>query len=238
MHRLGAAFRIVGDAVDIDGDVPHDLREALPRDLLRQYLGAAQVDDEAIAFLGKLGVSAVLIEDIASAKAAMDDLSDSEIIGIDIETSPPNARPDPVRINADGKIAVRQPKPSSDGLDPHRAEIQCLQLYAGTDMAFVFRGAALRYVMDSTWLREQHLVAHNAAFEIAFLRHHSAPPEGVNAQYPVECTLQCAGLLYGCWHRSLAETSKNALGMNRPRGCRSAPGRRRSSVPAACIRCK
>ena len=77
---------------------------------------------------------------------------------------------------------------------------------AAATEAFVFRGAALTYVINSRWLREQHLVAHNAAFEIAFLRQHSTPPSGAKAQHPVECTMQAAGLLYGCWNRSLADS--------------------------------
>src|SRR4051812_8144079 len=81
-HRLGATFRIVGDDVEIDGDLPSDLREALLTNLLRQYLGAAEIDVEAIDFLAQLGVTPVLIDSIASAEAAIEDLTDSEILGI------------------------------------------------------------------------------------------------------------------------------------------------------------
>ena len=57
-HLLGAEFRIVGADVEIDGELPTSLRDALPRRLLRQYLGAARADKEAIAFLQQLGVEA------------------------------------------------------------------------------------------------------------------------------------------------------------------------------------
>src|SRR4051794_35813870 len=101
-HQLGATFRVVGDDVDIDGDLPSALRAALPAPMLRQYLGAARDDAEAIAFLAKLGVAVVLVEDIPGADAAMAELDGADPIGIDIETAPPDARPAPVRLNKDG----------------------------------------------------------------------------------------------------------------------------------------
>jgi hypothetical protein len=226
-HLLGAEFRIVGADAEVDGELPCALRAALPVPMLRQYLGAARADKEATTFLWQLGVEPVLNEDIAGADAAMAELSGADPIGIDIETSPPNARPEPVRINRDGSIASVQPKPGDAGLDPHRAGIMTLQLYGGGARAFVFRGAALVHVMNSFWLRQQHLVAHNAGFEVVFLRQHSAPPSEVKARHPVECTMQAAGLLHGVWRRSLAAASMRTLGVEPPKAlqtsCWSAP---------------
>ena len=170
---------------------------------------------------------AELITDIAGADAAMAELDGSAAIGIDIETASPDARPEAVRINTDGALSAIQPRSTGDGLDPHRAGIMTIQLYGGDDKAFVFRGAALTHVLHSRWLREQQLVAHNAAFEIGFLRHHTTPPGGVKARHPVECTLQAAGLLFGCWNRSLAASCQNVLGIEPPKSlqvsCWSAP---------------
>ena len=53
---LGASFQIVGADVDIGGELPADLRAALPVKLLWPYLGAARADKEATAFLQQLGV--------------------------------------------------------------------------------------------------------------------------------------------------------------------------------------
>ena len=39
-HHLGAVFRIVGDRIEIEGDLPPTLYDALPCSLLKQYLGA------------------------------------------------------------------------------------------------------------------------------------------------------------------------------------------------------
>ncbi len=238
-HRLGAEFRIVGADVEIEGELPGTLRAALPANLLRQYLGAIRADKEAISFLQRLEVEAVLVENIAGADAAMAELTCVDMIGIDVETSPPDARPAPVRINADGSVSAIQPQPNGEGLDPHRAGIMTLQLYAGINRAFVFRGAALTYVVNSRWLCEQHLVAHNAGFEIAFLRQHSTPPSNVRARYSVECTLQLAGLLYGCWNRSLATASLNTFGIAPPKtlqtSCWSAPQLSPGQVAYAAI---
>src|SRR4051794_33932097 len=209
--RLGAAFRIVGANIEIAGELPDALCDAMPEQQLRHYLGACRADKEATTFLQQLGVAAVLVEDIAGADAAMAELDGVPLLGIDIETAPPDARPAPVRLNADGAVSAVQPKPNGEGLDPHRAGIMTLQLYGGGDRCFVFRGPALTYVMHTRWLRAQHLVAHNAGFELAFLRRHSTPPSGGRACHPVECTMQAAGLLYGCWNRSLATTAQRTL---------------------------
>ena len=165
--------------------------------MLRQYLGAAQVDEEAIEFLSQLGVAAVLVDDIAGAEAAMADLDGDELIGIDIETAPPDARPEPVRLNADGGLSVHTAQAkwgrarSASGRDTNAAAVWWNRHRLRVPWA-------RRCSTSSTfaWLGQQHLVAHNAAFEIAFLRKHSAPPHGVKVQHPVECT--DAGK-WGCW---------------------------------------
>jgi len=226
-HLLGAEFRVVGADVVVDGKLPAGVAYKLAPNLLRGYLGAARADKAARSFIQHLGVTPVLVTDQAGADEAMTELAGADPIGLDIETAPPGARPAPIRINADGSVAARQPEPSGLGLDPHRATIATLQLYGGGDRCFVFRGAALRYLTSSRWLREQHLVAHNAAFEIAFLRRHSAPPDGIKARHPVECTMQASGLLHGTWRRSLATTAQTVLGTEPPKelqaSCWSAP---------------
>ena len=124
-------------------------------------------------------------------------------VGLDIETSsrPGQGEPRPaIEFNSDGTVAERQPKWRSDaGLDPHRAVIACLQLYAGGPTAFVFRGEALRRVLGLRWLRRQHLVIHNAGFEIAFLLHHASrkPPRYPRRTGQFNCTMQAMGLLRG-----------------------------------------
>ena len=54
--KAGASFRIVGADVEIDGDLPDELRAQLAADRLWEFLGAAQQDRNAVAFLAKLGV--------------------------------------------------------------------------------------------------------------------------------------------------------------------------------------
>ena len=234
---LGAEFRIVGADVEIAGELPTSLREQLPAPLLFEYFGAARADNAARAFLDYLGVTAELVIDLANADAAMVELSGCDTIGLDIETAPPEEPPAAIRINVDGSVAARQAEPSGTGLDPHRATIATLQLYGGGERCFVFRGPALTYLIHSRWLREQHLVAHNAAFEIAFLRRHSTPPSGIKARYMVECTMQAAGLLHGTRRRSLAATCQNVLGIEPPKtlqvSCWSAPNLSRGQLAYA-----
>jgi hypothetical protein len=224
---LGTEFRIVGAEVDITGSLPPEMRSVLPKDYLFQYLGAARADKEATVFLHRFGVTSVLVTNVLEAEAAIRELSGCDPIGSDIETSPPDARPAPIRINIDGSVAARQAEPSGEGLDPYHAEIATVQLYGGGSRCFVFRWTALSYLINGCWLREQHLVAHNAAFEISFLRHHSTPPRAMKGGCPVECTMQAAGLLYGTWRRSLAAASQDALGLSPPKAlqasCWSAP---------------
>jgi DNA polymerase I len=216
-QQLGAGFRIVGDTVEISGVLPDDVRDRLDPALLREYLGAAQVEAEAIAFLDTLDVKAVTVENIDGADLVMGELSNEPFLGLDIETGPPNADPPPVRITKTGLPAVRQPKGGMEGLDPHRSEIMALQIYGGTTHCFVFRGPAIQYVINSDWFREQYFVAHNASFEEAFLQKHCAPTEGGETWKGLQCTMQAAGLLHGVWNRSLAAVSEEVLGRKPPK---------------------
>jgi len=70
-------------------------------------------------------------------------------------------------------------------LDPHRARIRLLQLYGGSGLVAVidlFRtgGGILQRLNDMV------LVAHNAAFELSFLEHHSITPAEMH------CTMQAS----------------------------------------------
>src|SRR6185369_11785342 len=129
-----------------------------------------------IAFLEKLRVTPVLLTDTAGAEAAITALAGAPVVGFDIETGPPGARPAPVRINTTGTLAVRQPIASKAGLDPHTAIIQSAQLYAGGDCCYVFRGDALGELFDSAWFRrQQRFAVHNAGFEAKFIRKSGVP---------------------------------------------------------------
>jgi hypothetical protein len=117
--------------------------------------------------LRALGVEACLIEDEANAAAAIADLvaessSNPHLpIGIDIET---------MSVGDNG-----------DALDPNRAAIRTVQLYAGGHCATVIdltkvSGAALRPLAGVP------LVAHNALFETRFLI-------GIIGPVPIDCTM-------------------------------------------------
>jgi DNA polymerase I-like protein with 3'-5' exonuclease and polymerase domains len=239
--KLGARFRICGGDVEIDrfDELPVFLREALQRQpgLLRSYLAADDDDEEALEFADSLGVEAILVETRAEARIAIRQLikdltqrADSEgggILGLDIETAPRNGYGDRpwIHINADGALSSLQPEfKDRTGLDPHRSEIALMQLYAGGWRCFLFRGEALQLVLNSRWLRRQRIVAHNAGFELNFIRHHShyRPPQFPRRNgFRLDCTAQAAGLLvgvgFGGANRSLANAAKAFLDLDVPK---------------------
>ena len=134
------------------------------------------------------------------------------MLAIDLETGPPEARSEVVRIHTTGKIAKLQPAGEKIGLDPHRARIQLLQIYGGGTEAYLFRGPALDRLLRSGWLERQRLVAHGAEFEAKFLAHARVEPAP-----PIECTLQVFGLLFGTRSRSLASASRTVLSIEPPK---------------------
>jgi DNA polymerase-1 len=149
-------------------------------------------------------------------------------LGIDIETAPRPGQGTPrpfVQLNVDGTLSEHQPEwKERAGLDPHRADIATLQLYAGGASAYVLRGEALRIVLRSHWLRRQHLVAHNAGFECAFLQHHAQyrrPEYRRSFHRRLDCTMQAAGLIHGVGYhgegRSLETVAARVLGLDVPK---------------------
>jgi DNA polymerase-1 len=219
-HLLGVVFTIVGDTVETTGDLPDELRAVLSLEVLRDYLGAETADNEALDFLDTLRVEPLLITDIAGAESAMRELTGAPVIALDIEKEPPGGRPAPVRVNKDGTLAARQDGGDKIALDPYRSRIQCLQLCAGTTVAYVFRGEAARYMADSAWLRQQRLIMHSADFDLSFLNNTSAPAD--EFKYPIEDTRQAVGLLHGVWAgRSLADAYRLTFGGTVPKALQS-----------------
>jgi hypothetical protein len=236
---LGTNFRISGAAVDIifPATFPDPLRvrllEYCDNGWLGPYLGSERLDGPAKAFAAELGIAAAVVtrrDQVPTAIWQLQcDIDASELhhLGLDIETTPLPGQGEPrpaIAFNTDGTVAERQPKWRSDaGLDPHRAAIACLQLYAGGRKAFVFRGEALRRVLGLRWLRRQHLTIHNASFETAFLVHHAKqrPPRYRRGRGRVDCTLQAMGLLrgvgYGGSGRGLDKTAQTFLGLEVPK---------------------
>jgi DNA polymerase I-like protein with 3'-5' exonuclease and polymerase domains len=213
--------------ITIDGlhTIPDPIARARHSGFLYSWLAGDEDDNEALAFCQTLDVEPVLVETLEEALVAKKAMSPAAFVGLDIETAPRReyAKPRrPIVINTDGSLSAAQPSHNDPaGLDPHLAKIASLLLYAGGKRSFVFRGEALRLMLGSRWLRQQHLVAHNAGFEIAFLRHHTKPVEGVTTGYPIECTLQAAGLVIGVGmageKRSLASAAAKVLGLDPPK---------------------
>jgi DNA polymerase-1 len=231
---LGAHFRITGADVECDGldNLPDMLRDNLAsfaaQGLLRSYLGGDEADDDALDLLDVLDVEAVLVETREELRAAIralefDKRHNNGAVAIDIETTPQPGQGAPrpsIHINVDGALSSIQPEPKDrTGLDPQRALIATLQFHAGGTSCFVCRGDALKLVLGSHWLRRQWLIAHNAGFELIFLRHHSqyVLPAGRPPLGRYDCSMQAAGLLLGVQKRSLANTAKARLNLDVPK---------------------
>jgi DNA polymerase I-like protein with 3'-5' exonuclease and polymerase domains len=215
----GARFWVRGAEITTDAVIP-------PEYLAR--LWHAAVDERPyLELLVRLGVTAMLVETHARLHAAIrhieqDKRQHGRAIGIDLETRPAAAlafqRP-PLAFTRTGALAVRQPSSRNpELLDSHAARIATLQLYAGGAIAFVFRGAALDFLLTSHWLRRQYLVAHNAGFELRFLLTASAhrPPRRVMGE--LHCTVQSSALLLGYGYdpepRSLRAITRQVLGLD------------------------
>jgi hypothetical protein len=219
----GAEFRILGPEIAINlpgfAELPLELAAALGDNVaLFDYFGSAAEDTSAVAWLDRLGVEAVLVDDdrgyvaaIAALEHDKTEAGSGGLLGLDIETFNPAELPPPRRVNKNGTIAKHQPEPGKGALDPRRAEIATVQLYAGGERAFVFAGIAKDRLLRAPWLRRQWLAAHNALFETLFLRH-----AGVALDRPIECSMQAAGLVYGP-PRSLAVVCKRVLGAAPPK---------------------
>jgi ribonuclease D len=223
---LGVEFRISGTDVSITGadHLPADLRAALnvanASGLLLDYLDGDSGAGQPIALLAQLGVTSILVETRAAVRQIiLASCQHPGPIGFDIETAAiphyQRERP-PVRLNRDGSLSVQQPAHNDpNNLSPHTACIATLQLYAGDDRCFIFRGEALELLLASHWLRSRHLVAHNATFDVAFLRHYagSKPLAPHRRRGRIECSMQATGLLRGIGNRSLADAAGAFLGL-------------------------
>jgi DNA polymerase-1 len=235
-QQLGLKVRIAGAGVLFHGleTLPETLRQRLEaeRDLLWAYLGAEDTDLEVLDFAEQLGVDSVLVETVTAAKAAVRQLvADRHRFGgpiaVDIETAPRpgigESRPWHA-LKVDGGNCERQPKLTDRaGLSPHLAAVQTLQLYCGGATCFVFRRAACTLVLHSHWLRRQRLVAHNAGFELGFIRNSTRayrPPPGRASRFRLDCSMQATGLLLGVEFgggRSLAAAAKAFLALEPPK---------------------
>jgi hypothetical protein len=253
--KLGVLFRPSGAGVKIDMPLtlPAPLRARLEAaqsgNLLRSVLaGGRDEDREAVNFADSLGVKRVVITECRTARDAVRqlirDLQDhGGPLAVDIETGVPDGEGEPhpaIVFTADGIPQEQQPQwKDRAGLDPRRNQIGVLQLYAGGATAYLFRFAALELVLHSHWLRRQHLVVHNATFEVAVIGHHTnyVLPAGRRQMGRVDCTMQLGGLLYGTGYggeaRNLKNVTKQALSASTCRkSCRLATGWRPSSAKA------
>jgi DNA (cytosine-5)-methyltransferase 1 len=92
------------------------------------------------------------------------------------------------------------------GLDPHRARIRLLQVYDGGDRVLVIDldriGAGILDLLEGA-----RVIAHNAAFELAFLEH-----AGV-ALGEIHCTLQATRLTLGEHAAGLDDAAAHHLGV-------------------------
>ena len=128
-RALGAEFKVTGDKVSRTGpDLPADVVARLDAfsDIIGEYLNIHADDREAEIFFAKLGVKLRLIETVEDCPSALAAL-DADIaryggpVAVDLETSARCVEPDQkpgVRLNKDGSLSSRQPKPNFPTIAP------------------------------------------------------------------------------------------------------------------------
>ena len=218
-HEAGCSFRLAGASVEVSGldKVPADTVAFLRdhRAAVFAHLGGSEQDRPSLELFEQLGGDLIYCVDDWSAAAAIAWIitdSDDGPVAIDIETAPrpEYVNPIPLRLTVHGRPMKAQPRADDKvGLDPHRSEPRLVQLYGGGARVVVLDMRSVSWPMlDPIWQRP--LVAHNAAFELAFLAKRGIHPR-------IQCTMQAAGLLLGVRRRSLAESCSVYLGVDVPK---------------------
>ena len=198
-------------------------------------LGQAQAASTGAAAI-LAGVSVVYCAEEVQARRLFGEMLAADWIAIDIETAPNKTELDRLaelmraKAEAAGRLkAARKLKaPEAEiaahaaaqkrlavgikyaqtaGLDPHRARIRLLQVYAGGDRVLVIDldriGAGILDLLEGA-----RVIAHNIAFELAFLE-----AAGV-ALGELQCTLQAVRLVLGEHATSLAAAARAYLNVD------------------------
>jgi DNA polymerase-1 len=204
-QQLGAGFRLSGTLLVVDkpGAIPAPLKKKLRgrRDEL-----CAMLASKSAQLLAATGVTVKVATTAAQAdflvSAVLDDAGAGPI-GIDIETAPkPELNP-----TRTGAVKVSNRKL---GLSPHSAEARLIQAYGGGGICAVFNMRDISWgALEPLWGRE--IVAHNAKFELLFLRGQGVHPASF------QCTMQAAGLMLGVHRRSLVEAASAYLDWSIPK---------------------
>ena len=205
----GATFRLSGSDVLVENasTVPKSLMEELRvnRDGIRNYLSQSKSGELTSAdYLAKAGVKVEIAESEVQARVLLDRVINEAgdgSIGLDMETAPKpqfaDTRPI-VKLTKTGAVAKVQPKDRSrSALNPHLSKVRLVQIYGGGSVCGVFDMSSVSWdILSPLWSRS--LIAHNAAFELLFLRALEITPDAI------ECTMQAGGLMLGVGRRSLA----------------------------------
>jgi DNA polymerase I-like protein with 3'-5' exonuclease and polymerase domains len=182
------------------------------------------------------GVDVVYCAEEPQARRLLKEMVEVDWVAIDIETAPNQAAVDRLadRLRAEAETAgalkakrkLKAPAPEiaalaatrkrlgaeiryaqTAGLDPYRARIRLLQVYAGGDSVLVIdldrTGAGILALLDGV-----SVIAHNMAFELSFLE-----KAGV-ALGELQCTLQACRLTLGEKATSLAAAAAAYLNLN------------------------
>ena len=211
-RQLGAEFRLSGTLLVVDkpGAIPAYLKKELKgrRDELSSLLAS-----KSAQLLAATGVTVKVATTVAQANflvsAVLTD-ADAGPIGIDIETAPKPEYSEvqtKVSLTRTGAVKISD---REQGLNPHSAEPRLVQVYGGGDICAVFNMRDVPWgALEPLWHHE--IVAHNAKFELLFLR-----GQGVHTA-SFQCTLQAAGLMLGVHRRSLVEAASAYLDWSIPK---------------------
>ena len=210
-----------------------DIENSSPR--RRESPGQAQAASTSTAAV-LAGVSVIYCAEEVQARRLLGEMLAADWIAIDIETAPNKTELDRLAelmrakaeiagqlkasrklkvaaveiatlAAAQKRLAVGIKYAKTAGLDPHRARIRLLQVYAGGDRVLVIdldkTGAGVLELIDGA-----RVIAHNIAFELAFLEKANVALGGM------QCTLQAVRLTLGEHATSLAAAARAYLNVD------------------------
>ncbi len=193
---LGVSFNVEGGTIQLNGasSLTSQLRASMRsnKSALIEYLKSAKrlLDDKGVIveYATTAGHAADLLKQL---------LATGGPVGLDIETYVPDEhRPLPIVEMTRTGIRTTAPDVGKVGLDPHRAKVRLIQVFAGGGFCAVFDMLTVPWsVLSPLWGRQ--LIIHNHMFELGFFM-----AAGVTAPN-TECTMQAAGLMLGVGKRGL-----------------------------------
>lgn len=216
----GQALYREGRRVFLEASAPAELHDALAQacEAVSALVVPLVTTEQRRAVVGLLaGLETVLAGDETAARAAVADVlaGDPEVLAVDTETAVLEEHRGPIRIavTKDGRVSKIQPKDGTAGyaLDPRRARVRLLQVYAGGDKVYLFDMWTVAWSTVAP-LFARDLAMHNAVFDVKMVIA-SGGPEPAGRIYD---TMTAMRLVDGT-RSSMADAARTLLELEVPK---------------------